>query len=172
MNRILLPFITYIAFVAESTIMQVLAPEHYNWGFQLIPHFSLVLIILISCYLKPSYGIVYGMVFGLLTDLIYTDLIGVYMFSTALVAYFISVLSRYLFSNFFVAILLSAAGAAGLEFMVYGLNSLIGIADTNIDSFFYDRLLPTLILNAVFTILVYYPFAKLLKKVRKAIHEN
>ncbi|RXY98286.1 rod shape-determining protein MreD [Fictibacillus sp. S7] len=165
MSRILLPFITYIAFLAESTVMQVLAPEHYGWDFLMIPHFAMVLIILMSCYLKPSFGIVYGLIFGLFADLIYTDLIGVYMFSTALVAYFIAVLSRYLFSNFFVTILLSVLGVAGLEFLVYGLNSLIGIADMKMADFFYDRLLPTLILNAVFTIIVFYPFAKLLRKI-------
>lgn len=172
MNRILLPLLTYIAFVAEGTIMQVIAPEHYGWAYELIPHFSLVLIILMASYLKSSFGIVYGMIFGLLTDLIYTDVIGVYMFSTALVAYFISVLSRYLFSNFIVAILLSVAGVSALEFLVYGLNSLIGIADASIDSFVYGRLLPTLVLNGIFTLLIYYPFMKLLKKVKRTIQEN
>ncbi|MGC4375816.1 rod shape-determining protein MreD [Fictibacillus sp. Mic-4] len=171
MYRILLPFLTYIAFVFESTVMQVVNPKQ-DWGILLIPHFSLVIIIFVASYLKPSYGIVYGLIFGLLTDLMYTDLIGIYMFSTALVAYITAVLSRFLFGNLFVTLVLTILGVAVLEFLVYGLNTLVGVANESVDLFLYNRLISTLILNGVFAILIYYPLLKFLRKMKDSIGEN
>ncbi|EIT85340.1 cell-shape determining protein [Fictibacillus macauensis ZFHKF-1] len=169
MSKFILPLVTYLAFIIEGTVIQTVTPEHYGYSYILIPHFSFVFIVLMACYLPPRVSLIYALIFGLLTDLMYTDLIGIYMFSTALVAYLITVLSRYMFSNFLIAVVLSAGGVAGLEFLVYGLNTLVGVAHGSIQAFMYDRLIGTLILNMVFTILLYYPFMKLL---RKTMNEN
>ncbi|MFC7371249.1 rod shape-determining protein MreD [Fictibacillus iocasae] len=166
MNRILLPFLAYAAFVAESTVMQLVLPEYDGSGWLLVPRFALVIILFISMYLKPQIGIVYALVIGLLTDLLYTDIIGVYMFSAALTAYIISVLSRFVFGNIFVAVFLAIIGVTCLEVLVFGLNSLVGVADMPWDVFLYDRLLPTLLLNSVFTIVIYYHIVRHLQKMK------
>jgi rod shape-determining protein MreD len=172
MKKILLPFLIYLAFISESSLIQALFPEQNGMDWQFIPRFSMVMILFISIYINSTYGIIYGLAFGLLTDLLYTDVIGVYLFSMAAAAYITSVFSRYLFGNLFVVLLLSIIGVTVLEFFVYGLNSLIGISNQTVDLFLYNRLLPTLILNGFFAILIYYPYVKQLNQFRETIKEN
>jgi rod shape-determining protein MreD len=172
MKKILLPFLIYLAFISESSLMQAFLPHENGMEWQFIPRFSMVMILFIAMYLNTTYGLLYGLAFGLLTDLLYTDIIGVYLFSMAATAYITSVFSRYLFGNLIVTLLLSVVGVAILEFFVYGLNSLIGISNQMIDLFLYKRLLPTLILNGFFAILIYYPYVKQLNQVKDTLKEN
>jgi rod shape-determining protein MreD len=172
MKKILLPFLIYLVFISESSLFQAIIPDHNSLDWQFIPRFTMVMILFIAIYINTTYGIVYGLAFGLLTDLLYTDIIGVYLFSMAATAYVISVFSRYLFGNLFVVLLLSIIGISVLEFFVYGLNSLIGVSNQMIDLFLYKRLLPTLILNGLFAILIYYPYVKQLNQLRETIKEN
>ncbi|KZE64460.1 hypothetical protein AWM68_09935 [Fictibacillus phosphorivorans] len=172
MKKILLPFLIYLAFISESSLVQAFLPHENSMDWQLIPRFSMVMILFVAIYLNTTYGLLYGLAFGLLTDLLYTDIIGVYLFSMAATAYITSVFSRYLFGNLIVTLLLSIVGVSILEFFVYGLNSLIGISNQMIDVFLYKRLLPTLILNGLFAILIYYPFVKQLNQIKDTLKEN
>ncbi|MDR7073658.1 rod shape-determining protein MreD [Fictibacillus barbaricus] len=172
MKKILLPFLIYLAFISESSLVQAFLPQDASMDWQIIPRFSMVMILFIAMYLNTTYGLLYGLGFGLLTDLLYTDIIGVYLFSMAATAYITSVFSRYLFGNLIVTIFLSIIGVSILEFFVYGLNSLIGISNQSIDLFLYKRLLPTLILNGLFAILIYYPYVKYLNRIKETIKEN
>jgi rod shape-determining protein MreD len=90
----------------------------------------------------------------------------------AATAYITSVFSKYLFGNVIVTLLLTIVGVFILEFFVYGLNSLIGISNQMVDLFLYKRLLPTLILNGFFAILIYYPYVKHLDQVKDTLKEN
>lgn len=172
MKKILLPFLIYLAFISESSLVQAFLPHENSMDWQLIPRFSMVMILFVAIYLNTTYGLLYGLAFGLLTDLLYTDIIGVYLFSMAATAYITSIFSRYLFGNLIVTLLLSIVGVSILEFFVYGLNSLIGISNQTIDVFLYKRLLPTLILNGLFAILIYYPFVKQLNQIKDTLKEN
>jgi len=172
MKKVLLPFLIYLAFISESSLVQTFLPHENSMDWQLIPRFSMVMILFIAMYLNTTYGLLYGLAFGLLTDLLYTDIIGVYLFSMAATAYITSIFSRYLFGNLIVTLLLSIVGVSILEFFVYGLNSLIGISNQMIDEFLYNRLLPTLILNGFFAILIYYPYVKQLNQLKDTLKEN
>jgi rod shape-determining protein MreD len=172
MKKILLPFLIYLAFISESSLVQAFLSHDHNMDWEIIPRFSMVMILFIAMYLNTTYGLLYGLGFGLLTDLLYTDIIGVYLFSMAATAYIISVFSRYLFGNLIVTLFLSIIGVAILEFLVYGLNSLIGISNQPIDLFLFKRLLPTLILNGLFAILIYYPYVKQLTRIKETLKEN
>ncbi|MBY6035316.1 rod shape-determining protein MreD [Fictibacillus nanhaiensis] len=172
MKKILLPFLIYLGFISESSLVQAFLPHQNSMEWQIIPHFSMVMILFVAMYLNTTYGLIYGLGFGLLTDLLYTDIIGVYLFSMAATAYVTSIFSRYLFGNLIVTLLLSIVGVTILEFFVYGLNSLIGISNQMIDLFLYKRLVPTLIINGLFAILIYYPFVKQLNQLKDTLKEN
>jgi rod shape-determining protein MreD len=172
MKKVLLPLLIYLAFISESSLVQALLPQENSMDWQMIPRFSMVMILFIAMFLNTTYGILYGLAFGLLTDLLYTDIIGVYLFSMAATAYITSVFSRYLFGNVIVTLLLTIVGVSILEFFVYGLNSLIGISNQMIDMFLFKRLLPTLIINGFFAILIYYPYVKQLNQVKDTLKEN
>ncbi|WP_257346323.1 rod shape-determining protein MreD [Pseudalkalibacillus decolorationis] len=172
MIRFLLPFLTYLLFIIESTVMQVFTPQHMDNDTVLIPRLVMIMIGFIAIYLSPTRGVVYGMVFGLLYDLIYTDLIGVYMFSMGLTAYITAFIARFFHGNIFVTLFIMLIGLSTFEIMVYGLYSLIGIAEVAWETFIYQRYLPTLLLNGVFVVIVYYPLRKWLLDLSAGLQEN
>jgi rod shape-determining protein MreD len=172
MIRFLLPFITYLLFIIESTVMQVFTPQHMDNDTILVPHLVMIMIGFIAIYLSPMRGLAYGIAFGLLYDLIYTDLIGVYMFSMGLTAYLTAFIARYFHGNLFVTLFVQLVGISALEVTVYGLYTLIGVAHVMWDTFVYQRFLPTLLLNGVVVVLVYYPLRRWLLDLAMSLQEK
>ncbi|MBF0706376.1 rod shape-determining protein MreD [Alkalihalobacillus hwajinpoensis] len=162
MRRFLLIGTLFVLFLLEGTVFQVFAPEQFGFEFQLIPRFVTVIVIMIGMILTPAYGVVYGVIFGLLHDLIYTDLVGVYMFGMSVAAYIIGYLSKVFHLNWFTTLILGLLGVSLVEFYVYELFSLINVTDLSFSSFFYKRYLPSLLLNGIFLLIVYYPVKRLL----------
>ncbi|WP_347549418.1 rod shape-determining protein MreD [Pseudalkalibacillus hwajinpoensis] len=168
MKRLLLSGTLFVLFLIEGTVFQVFAPEQYDFGFQLIPRFVTVIVVMIGMILSPAYGVLYGIIFGLLHDLIYTDLVGVYMFGIAVAAYIIGYFSKAFHLNWFTTLILGLLGVSMVEFYVYELFALINVTDLAFDSFFYKRYLPSLILNGVFLLIVYYPVKRLLEELSES----
>lgn len=168
MKRVLLIGTLFVLFLIEGTVFQVFAPEHYGFDFQLIPRFVTVIVVMIGMIMSPAYGVIYGIGFGLLHDLIYTDLVGVYMFGISVAAYIIGYLSKVFQLNWFTVLVLGLLGFSLVEFYVYELFSLINVTDVSFHSFFYDRYLPSMILNGVFLLVVYYPVKQLLEELSES----
>jgi rod shape-determining protein MreD len=173
MIRAMLPFLTFIFFIVEGTVMQVFSPEWFGISdMVLIPRFVIVMILFISFFLKRSTALIYGLIFGFLWDVIYTDLIGVYFFSMTFTAYLIASISKIFHPHLIIALFLSLFGIIILEFQVYGLYTLVGIAELTTDDFLNQRLFPSLILNGVFVILIYYPLRKHFMILKEANHQE
>lgn len=164
MHKFLLAFFTYLIFITEGTIIQVFQPNHLQGKIEIVPHFVLVVICFIAIFISPKLAIIYGLGFGLFFDFVYTDLIGIYAFSYAFIAYLVPTLSRFFHGNLLTVLLINLVAVAALEFFIYGLYLLIGIANMAFDPFLYNRLIPTLILNGCFIILIFFPLRNGLRK--------
>ncbi|PWA10710.1 rod shape-determining protein MreD [Pueribacillus theae] len=165
MKRIFLPLLLFFFFVFEGTVMQVVAPENYGSELVLVPRFTMVIIVLVAIYHSIPKAVVYAIVTGLLYDIIYTDLVGVYMFSMAITAYIVGQSAKIIHVNVIVGLLLTMIAIAILDFQVYGLYTLVGIVQLPIKLFLYERLFPSLILNSGFFILMFFPIRKLIDKI-------
>jgi rod shape-determining protein MreD len=109
-------------------------------------------------------GIIYGLIFGLLFDVIYTEVIGIYLFLFPLVVYIISKMMKVLQANIFIALIVSLFGVALLELGVYEMNKLIHITNLDMITFLKIRFLPTLLLNATYIIIAAYPLKRYFEK--------
>lgn len=164
MKRLLLPSIVLLTFFAESIFSDNSPPVWFGMELAVVPRFLLIVILFIVIYHDSIKGIYYAIIFGLLYDVMYTDMIGVYLFTFALIAYLISQLMKYLHANLFVVFFVSLLGISSLEFLVYGLYWLIGLLDFQLDHLLYFRLLPTLTLNGLFILILFVPLRNLLVK--------
>ncbi|WP_070120812.1 rod shape-determining protein MreD [Bacillus marinisedimentorum] len=168
MTRAILPFVVLFILIAESIFADNMPPELFGLLYLPVPHFLFITILFIAIFYDPVYGIYYGMFTGLLYDLVYTDIIGIYMFTFAFFAYITVQLMKFLHASFFVVLLVGLGMVAALEFTVYGMYSLIGITHMLFETFLNNRLYPTLILNALFVLAVFFPFRKWFIDLRKA----
>lgn len=172
-KRFLLVVIVFLAFLFESIFVELIPPERFDIDRVFVPRFMIVLIMLISLFYNRNKAVLYALIFGLLYDVIYTDIIGVYMFSFPLIVYIISLSMKVLHANLLVVFFLVVLGISLLEGLIFGILYIVNIAQMDWNQFLYDRLFPTLVLNGVFLIIVYYPMKNYLLKLEKlATKEN
>ncbi len=82
MSRTYLPLLMLVFLIIEGTLYQwILA--FYGIESLLVPRFLIVLLVFIGIYSGRASSIIYGLCFGILYDIVYTELLGVYMFGFA-----------------------------------------------------------------------------------------
>ena len=167
MRRFILPLILFTLFIIEGTIMQVFAPDRYGQDFLVIPRFAFIIVVFISIFWGRTTGTVYALILGVMEDVIYTQLLGVYAFSMALVVYLLAFSYKIFKTNVLLLMITAIVATIFLDYLVYGIYSIIGITDFFHDRFFYVRLLPSIVVNLVFVIIFVYPMRKLLQFLQK-----
>ncbi|WP_209121973.1 rod shape-determining protein MreD [Alkalihalobacillus sp. BA299] len=162
MNRILLPLVMLLIFVIEGSLFQVFAPEQYGSDLLYIPRFVIVAMVIIGIFLGRTHAIIYGLIFGILYDVVYTELLGVYMFCLALIAYLLSVSHLYVRRSYTLVVLVTMVAVFIVEYFTYGINLMLNITEMMHEEFFSRRLLSTLGLNFLFSLILLYPLRKYL----------
>lgn len=167
MTHFLFLLTIFILFIIEGTVLQVFSPDY--WGMQVImvPRFVVVLLIFGALFLGRIQGLFMGLLFGLMYDVVYGSVIGIYGFSMALVSYFSGLTFRIFQQNIFLILLTVLVALTLHEFLVYGVFYLINFADMDVHFFFFNRVIPTLVLNMIFAILVSYPARVILQQLQQ-----
>ncbi|MUK86975.1 rod shape-determining protein MreD [Ornithinibacillus sp. L9] len=159
MKRLFLPLLLFIFLVFEGVAIELL-PNNLVGDFLIIPHWVLILLIYITIFydLEDTYhSVVYALIFGLLIDIVYTGTLGVYMFTYAIVTYVIHSLMKVLHSNFYVTVLAGIIGVALADLAIFVIYMVVGITDFAWSVYVGSRLIPTVLANIVFLLLL-YPF--------------
>jgi rod shape-determining protein MreD len=163
-NKFILPLIFLFLFILESLFVQFSPSSLLNSDKILVPHFLIAAILLLTIFGNEKYGILYGFIFGLLFDIVYTEIIGIYLFLFPFVAYIASKIMKVLQTNIFIGSIVSLIGITLVEIGAFEMNELIHITDIDFMSFLYKRLFPTLLLNAIFVIIAAYPLKRQFEK--------
>jgi rod shape-determining protein MreD len=171
-RKAFLPIIISLCFLFESVFVELLPAELFKSSSIFVPHFLMVAITFVTVYISQKHGIMYGFIFGILFDIVYTEIIGIYLFMFPLVAYITSWIMRILQTNIILVSFVAILGVGFLELGVYEMNFLIGRTDMIFASFMDIRLVPTLILNLIFIILVSYPLRKYLDLYAEALRNE
>jgi rod shape-determining protein MreD len=160
-----LPFAIFLLlFILESLFVELYPVRFLTGGHILVPRFLIAGILLLTIFGNKKQGIWYGLLFGLMFDIVYTEVIGIYLFMFPLTAYFVSKLMKIFQSNIFIASLVVLFAIAVLEVVVYEMNFLINITKLAFPQFLNLRLWPTLIVNLIFLIIFAYPLKKQFEK--------
>ncbi|MDC3415669.1 rod shape-determining protein MreD [Aquibacillus salsiterrae] len=162
MHRFYLPFLLLMTIVVEGVATDLLPRSVMAQEWMIIPHWLLVFLVLITVFfdLEDTYfSVLYAILFGLMIDIVYTSVIGVYMFIYAIVIYIIHGLRKMLHANFFVALSLTILAILLADSGLYIIYFFIGISPLLWDEYIVTRLLPTLVANIAFFALL-YPFTK------------
>jgi len=171
-RKAFLPLIISLCFLFESIFVELLTVESLVSKRIVVPHFLIVSIIFTTIYGSRKQGIIYGFVFGLLFDVVYTEIIGIYLFMFPLVAYITSWIMKILQSNIVIVSLVALLGVTLLELGVYEMNFIIDRTDMVFSSFIHSRLLPTLLLNFIFIVLIAFPLKKYLESYAEALRND
>jgi rod shape-determining protein MreD len=170
-KKFLLPLLFLFLFIFESIVIQFWPGDSFDSRI-LAPRFLFAALAFLTIYVGKKQGIIYAAVFGLLFDVVYVEVIGIYFFLYPFICYLITKLMQVINTNIIVAFLVSMLGIALLEVGVYELNYLIHVTDMEFMDFVNLRFYPTLILNAVFLVIACYPFKRWFEKHAEVLKEE
>ncbi|HAM81428.1 rod shape-determining protein MreD [Ornithinibacillus bavariensis] len=167
MRHIFLPLILLILVALEGVALDILPSSLLDSNLMITPHWVLMFLVLIAIFYDRQnsyYAIMYAFIFGLLIDIAYTGILGVYMFTYAVVIYVILELRKMLHSNIYSALLFGIISITIAELIINVIYYVVGIMNTTWTDYFIYRLIPSVLANAIFILILYPIFAKRLEK--------
>lgn len=166
MKHFILQVILFLLLVAEGVALDLLPASLTSSDTLIVPHWVFIFLLLIGLFFDSNdtfYSILYGVIFGLLIDIVYTGVLGIYMFIYPFALYIGHLLKRLLQSNIHMTMLIAIVTMMIIEVFLMFVFSIVGIVETTTSHFIVQRLLPTLLANLLFLIPVYLLSVKTLK---------
>ncbi|RLQ98061.1 rod shape-determining protein MreD [Falsibacillus albus] len=172
MKRLILPFILMLCFYGEGVFSLYFSTGAFHGERILVPHFLLSILVLMAIYYIRKDTLWYALILGLLYDVFFTGIIGIYLFFFPFSVYLTTKIMKILQSNIFIAIVVVLFNISLVEFLIYQFYSLINHTDMAMSAFVDMRLWPTLILNAAFVVIVVFPLKRWLSNRKKEILDD
>jgi rod shape-determining protein MreD len=172
LRKFLLPVLFLFLFILESLFVEFLPAKIFGFERIFVPHFLFTAILFLTIFVGKRHGIIYAAIFGLLFDIVYVEIIGIYFFLYPFISYLIYKLLQVLQSNIITAFLAALLGISLLEMGVYEMNYLIHVTDLDFIGFINLRFYPTLLLNAAINLIIAYPLKWLFEKHSEALRDE
>lgn len=158
MIRYLLPLIGLALFFLEP-VFGLFSPLQVDGEYYyIVPRFLLMFLIFVTVYYNPKSAMIYGLVFGLLYDVFFIDIIGLYAVLYPLMCLIAGYIVKSVHRNLLVATAATIALTVIFEFILYLFFSFISLISMPVDIFLTTRLLPTMIANSLFLIMLGWAF--------------
>jgi len=114
-------FIFFIAFILQTTVM-----NHFR-VFEMSPNLILCLVVIFSFLYEGYHGIIFGLVFGLVIDVCFAEIIGISAMCNFTVALISVWLKRYFYKDSRISIsIVSALGTAVYALLYWSVNRMLG----------------------------------------------
>ncbi|PRO64893.1 rod shape-determining protein MreD [Alkalicoccus urumqiensis] len=155
--RFLLPAVLFFFLVIEGTWLQVFAPDFRGADWQYIPRFLFMLILFTGIYRAKSHGVFYAVIFGMMYDIVYAPVLGVYTFGFGFITYLFSISTPFMRRRPLYTALLVLVGVIALEYYVYGMMVLLGLTTLTHEMLFLQRFLPSFLLNGAAALAAAFP---------------
>ena len=150
MIRFLVVVISVLLFYMEP-IFGLFSPIEINDNFYtLVPRFLIMYLIFVSIYYDRKRAMIYGLFFGLLYDVFFIDIIGLYSFIYPLMCLVANYIVKYIHQHIIVATILSLFLVALVELLLFSFYTFIGLKTMSFSYFYEHNLIPTMVANLVF----------------------
>lgn len=163
MSKRVINLILFAVFIIEGSVFRYISPDYFGSNSSIFARFVLVLIMLISIYIDRKYALFLGLAFGLLYDIVYGNVLGLYMVGMGGIGYLSGWFIQFLHPTFLVYLLIEFLGLLIFEIFIYSMLSLYKLIEFNFDWAMINIIFPTIIFNLVFAILIYFPAKHLLR---------
>jgi rod shape-determining protein MreD len=134
-------------FLLEGSVLPIFIPT--SWS---SPRLVLVLLILLALHTREKRLFLLALIFGLLSDLIYSDLIGVYTLSFTLIPYLCSLINQYFQLNILLVTLSMLTAIFIHENFVYLCFSLFDLSG---EAYTVYPHIQTALINTAFSVVIY-----------------
>lgn len=150
-----------------DTIIGLVIPMHFGKiDVIFVPHLTLMYLLILTIYRSFGVALILAIFFGLITDLYFGSIYGMYMFGYILAVVVMDRFFKIFYKDkvmIFIIILVSTLLIEIYVALIYGL---IGFIQFNLLEFLLLRLLPTFILNIILLTILYPIMLKFLRKIQ------
>lgn len=167
MQRLWLSLAMFGLFLIEGTIMKWIIPVVWQGQVSVSTHFTLVVVLFISIFVNRHLALAYGLAFGLLHDVVYygPTMIGTYSFAMGISGYLAGLVTLRSRGNILSSMFMITFGNVLFEGIVCGLYRLFQVNKLPLDWLFFHQMLPSILINLLFALLVYVPLRKWLEDI-------
>lgn len=155
-------------FVLESSLFPWLISMEWRSRLLVYPKLVLVSIIFISIFTNRRIGVLFGVGFGLLQDVVfYGHMIGVNSFTYAIAAYLAGLLVRPNAAiSMFSVMMIQCSAMLLFEISLYGLYRLFSVTGSDFGWMFMNGMLPSILISLFFALALYIPARRWLESPR------
>lgn len=157
----LIPIIIFLALLLDGVLMNVFASQFISSQYVLTPRLLLLVLVLATIFFPKQPLFLYAMLFGFVYDSFYAGVLGIYVAGFAIIIYTLKKSQKHILVTPVVLFFIHILAVSFLELFVFGLYTVLGYANLGMIPFMTERLGPTLLLNIIFFIALYYPTYKL-----------
>lgn len=161
-KRTLIPLLTlFCLFIFDGTFAFVFRNQLAGDNYLMVPRLLFIGLLYFSFRLPKNQAMYLAMLYGFLYDSYYTGILGIYLAFFALIVYTVFYLKKFVHINLGTMGMIGIVMLTLLETLVYLVYQGIDLTQVTWSGFFAARLGPTLLLNGIFYVLLYFPLKKI-----------
>jgi rod shape-determining protein MreD len=165
-RKSILPLLAGVIFISESLFVNIFLGDQLKSEKIFVPHFIMIFLMFLAVYGTRRTALIYAFILGIMFDVVYTEVLGIYLFAFPIITFLLSGLMRVLQNNILLVSIITVLSIAILEVTIFQMNLIIGVASMTYQEFATMRLLPTLALNAAAVVILSYPLKKQIEKLQ------
>jgi len=140
MRKLWINIILFLLFITEGTVFQFITPDYYGSDITIVPRFVLA-----------------GIVFGMLYDVVYGDVFGVYTIAMGTVGYFSGWLTLFFHPTLTFFTLIELLSFVFFEFFIFSVQNLYQLVTIPANFSIIYVIIPSILFNLIFAFLIYIP---------------
>lgn len=156
--------------------MNMMIPTGWQTQVIVAPQLTLIAILFVSIFSSKHWGLLYGLCYGMLHDIVYYGhMLGAYSLAMGFACYIVNLSSYRFKGHIAMNLLLILVGNVIFEVMIYAIYRTFQITHLDIKTVILHQTLPSMLVNLLFALLIYVPMLKMLEnrnKTRKQVEED
>lgn len=163
--RTLYYFLIGILLFYIDTAIGLVIPLHFGKiDIIFVPHLTLMYILIMTIYRGFGVAVILAIFFGIITDLYFGSIYGLYMFGYIILVVLIDKFFKVFYRDYSMLFGIVLISTIVLEIYVVAIYGVIGFIQFNFIEFILFRLVPTLLLNFILLLILFPIIIKFTKK--------
>ncbi|MGY3779061.1 rod shape-determining protein MreD [Isobaculum melis] len=173
-KKLAIPFLLILFFLLDGIFSEAFSSTLHTADYYMTPRLIVILLAMLAFFLPRRQMMIYAILFGLFYDIYYTDILGLHIALFPVIVYINEKMKNLLSASAFVIGMMLIINISLLESGLYLFYRTVPRFSLNMDvsQFLSVRLGPTLMLNIVLFIILYYPIRKMIDKTTQHTARN
>lgn len=167
MQLVILPLIALVLFYIDSIINSLWPIIIFNTDYYFKSHLLLMYLLIITVYKNPKIALILGIFFGLISDIYFGTIYGIYLFGFVIAILLMDQLFKVFYKDIKMMIVLFLSFIFLFENFYYIVFIVLSIAHIGYFTFLWTHVLPSMLINLILIVLVFPVILKLLDKYAK-----